>query len=110
MIIRVKYERSYLVRRVQTWTADLEVNELDESMAEALQLGGYDAHLDELITDVAGDPDSEDYEDVDEWDIEGTSTIAPSLRDVITCLAAGEHQRGREHRWQECPTYAESSY
>lgn len=73
--IRVTYERSYLVRRVETWTADIDPGDLTEDALEALAAGYYDSDLDELIIN-NGDCESGDYEHVDEWDIEGTPKVS----------------------------------
>lgn len=71
--VRVTYRRSYLVRCEQTWTADINVEELSEDAREALRDGYFHPELDEAITE-GGDPDREDYSDVDDWMLDGTIT------------------------------------
>lgn len=83
--IRVTYERSYLVRRVETWTADITPSQLTEDALYALVHDHYDSDLDELIVN-DGDCESEDYEQVDEWDIEGTPRISPRERERLELL------------------------
>lgn len=83
--IRVTYERSYLVRRVETWTADIDPRQLTDDALEALVNGHYDTDLDELIVN-NGDCEDEDYEGVDEWDLEGTPEVSRRERDRLELL------------------------
>lgn len=33
--------------------------------------------------------------------------VSPELQNLDPCVAAGEHQTGADHRWQECPVWHE---
>ena len=103
--MRVKYERSYLVRRVETYVVDLDLDDLTEEQIEALRLGGYDPDLDEIICD-DGDAEEEDYEHVDEWDIEAALTVLDE--DDAPCEDCGGVMSAEAHAGQIGDPYDEN--
>lgn len=67
--IMVTYHREFLVRCIQVWRVELEVDDLGPKALEALRDGEFDSALDQHIVDLGGDPDSEDFEAVDDCDL-----------------------------------------
>lgn len=67
----------------------------------------------EVVVTVTIDGDEEAaYAAVDEMMRTGTVQQYALLEECVTdvteedpCTAAGEHQTGSDHRWQECPVY-----
>lgn len=67
--IMVTYHREFLMRCIQVWRVGLEVDDLSPKALEALRDGEFDPALDQHIVDLGGDPDSEDFEAVDDCDL-----------------------------------------